>query len=165
MENGYTSTETLFLWNQGDGSVYTPRRAFTISPASTRRVSSLFTAFGCPSMAVTSAAVFFSPSERRESICSRNGTRRGFPPLSFFNTRFACLEEHPKTRSTSSLFESAVRFARSASNCSRVAITSGSLFRLPATSKSSQSKRSVSGLSVTSGSGKLVSNTIFLLAN
>ena len=146
------------------GRVYIPHRTLTISPVSTSRLSSFFTAFGCPSIAATSSAVLFSLSASSERICSRKGTRSGAPPLNPLKTRFACLEEHPKTRSTSSLLDSAVNFSRSASKCSRVAIISGSLWSPPAISKSSQSKRSVSGLSVMSGSAKLEMSTTVLSA-
>lgn len=46
------------------GRVYTPHRTFTISPASTRRLSSFFIAFGCPAIAATNSAVLLSLLQR-----------------------------------------------------------------------------------------------------
>ena len=80
---------------------------------------------------------YIRPTQSASRICSRSGTRRAFPPLSFFKTRFACLDEHPRTRSTSSLLVSAVRLSRSVSNCWRLSMTSASLSSPPATSRSS----------------------------
>ena len=62
--------ETLLVGGGSDvgESVYRPHRTFTMSPASTRRLSSFLTDVGCPSIAETSSPVVFSPLARREKI-------------------------------------------------------------------------------------------------
>ena len=105
---------------------------------------------------------FLAISEKRENLRAESDTRAFPTPQSFATPGLPAVgsirESPPRVFCWIQLSSCRVR----SQNVRRVVITSASLSNPPATSKSSQSKRNVSGLSVISGMRKLVSNIIFL---